>query len=498
LFAVDNSLLVNPVQSVHRADRPEAIRRQDMTTHVDPMSGTGSLDDEGRRALAGLGARVAAAYLMATVAGLLTGSRSGTWYAAWPSAAGVGLAGLVAVPCVAALSAAPDLSGSSDLSRARGPFRLRSSRGTALAAQALVVLAGCAALVAVCAAAPVISWEHVHPVVGWAVPAIGLGLAVAAGPRSGLVAFAVMAACFVVLTPVQASAAVPGTLIGASVSVVVGSVLHVGARRAFAAAEGEIRAAEDAEEARVHAERRLRARRRTDRVLHDTLLSTLTLLAHGGAGVDPEEVRAACRRDLTALRDGRWLRGEATDLDGSAGPAAAAAAGAGADGDGAGAIATAGVMVAGAGSPLARRLEALQELALRKGLELRVHLQDPLRRPVGPTAAAPGPPVLTPDALAAWSGALAECVVNIARHADVAAADVVLGCTDDVVVTVVVDEGSGFEPDQVGPQRLGLSGSVQDRVRDVGGRARVWSRPGQGTVVEIELPRIDAGRGEFR
>jgi hypothetical protein len=229
-------------------------------------------------------------------------------------------------------------------------------------------------------------------------------------------------------------------------------------------------------------------------MLHDTVLGTLTLLAHAGRGVDPEELRAACRRDLAILTgapvdpaqvpvDPAQVPVDPVDpfalvawVD-SVGPAAA--------------VDPQGGAAEPPGRPLARRLDELQELAAQRGIRLRVHQES--GSPQGPAFADRAgrlifPPALDGRSLDAWSGALAECVANIARHADVQAADVVLGHTDDALVTVLIDEGAGFEPSTVAPERLGLSGSVSDRLADVGGRAKIWSRPGHGTVVELHLP----------
>jgi hypothetical protein len=195
--------------------------------------------------------------------------------------------------------------------------------------------------------------------------------------------------------------------------------------------------------------------------MHDTVLSTLTLLAYGGVGVCADQVRRDCRRDLAPASD-RWATPEDTPghprhlRDEANLPRQS--------------------------TPLEKRLDVVRELAARRGIDLRVHVQG---RMDGEPSGRAG---LDLGALEAWSSALAECVVNISRHAGVTAADVVLGSTRDALITLVLDEGVGFETATVGPERLGLAGSVRDRLVDAGGQARVWSRPGQGTVVELVLP----------
>jgi len=43
--------------------------------------------------------------------------------------------------------------------------------------------------------------------------------------------------------------------------------------------------------------------------------------------------------------------------------------------------------------------------------------------------------------------------------------------------------------------RLGVAHSIQGRLRDVGGRVDVVSVPGQGTEVEMRVPRLPVPRG---
>ena len=58
-----------------------------------------------------------------------------------------------------------------------------------------------------------------------------------------------------------------------------------------------------------------------------------------------------------------------------------------------------------------------------------------------------------------------------------------------VTVRVTVrDAGTGFDPARVDPARLGLRRSITERVADWGGRVSVRSAPGQGTVVSMSWP----------
>jgi signal transduction histidine kinase len=53
----------------------------------------------------------------------------------------------------------------------------------------------------------------------------------------------------------------------------------------------------------------------------------------------------------------------------------------------------------------------------------------------------------------------------------------------------VRDRGPGFDPDTVPADRLGLRQSVVGRMARHGGRAIVTSEPGEGTEVQLEMPR---------
>jgi signal transduction histidine kinase len=54
---------------------------------------------------------------------------------------------------------------------------------------------------------------------------------------------------------------------------------------------------------------------------------------------------------------------------------------------------------------------------------------------------------------------------------------------------MVTDSGIGFDTGSVSPGRLGFTESIVARVRDVGGNARLFSAPGSGTTVVLEVPK---------
>ncbi len=93
------------------------------------------------------------------------------------------------------------------------------------------------------------------------------------------------------------------------------------------------------------------------------------------------------------------------------------------------------------------------------------------------------------DTLDALLGALGECLENVRRHSGVNEADVTVTDDERTVRAMVTDAGNGFEPETISRGRLGYSESVVGRLSTVGGRARVFSSPGSGTTVMLEVPK---------
>jgi signal transduction histidine kinase len=93
------------------------------------------------------------------------------------------------------------------------------------------------------------------------------------------------------------------------------------------------------------------------------------------------------------------------------------------------------------------------------------------------------------DALADLGAAAREALVNVAKHSGATAADLYSEVTPDRVSVFVRDRGSGFDPAAVPADRRGLRDSVQGRLARLGGTAEVRSSPGEGTEVELVLPR---------
>lgn len=81
-----------------------------------------------------------------------------------------------------------------------------------------------------------------------------------------------------------------------------------------------------------------------------------------------------------------------------------------------------------------------------------------------------------------------EALRNIAKHAQTEEAYVTLAGTDNGILLSIRDDGIGFDSVQLhGKAGLGLA-SMEERVRLVHGDLFVKSEPGQGTVIEVQIP----------
>ena len=62
----------------------------------------------------------------------------------------------------------------------------------------------------------------------------------------------------------------------------------------------------------------------------------------------------------------------------------------------------------------------------------------------------------------------------------------------ETVAVFIRDRGVGFDPAAVAADRRGISESIEARMTRAGGFATIFSEPGQGTEVELTLPRDDS------
>jgi signal transduction histidine kinase len=96
------------------------------------------------------------------------------------------------------------------------------------------------------------------------------------------------------------------------------------------------------------------------------------------------------------------------------------------------------------------------------------------------------------DALTALGAAAREALLNAAKHSGAPSADLYSEVTPERVSVFVRDRGKGFDPATVPDDRRGLRDSVSGRLARLGGTATVRSAPGEGTEVELVLPRTAA------
>ncbi|MFB2584145.1 sensor histidine kinase [Herbiconiux liukaitaii] len=192
-------------------------------------------------------------------------------------------------------------------------------------------------------------------------------------------------------------------------------------------------------------------RRHGARLLHDTVLATLTLLAHSGIGVNPDALRNQAAEDARLLRQ---LRLGGTPMPRSSGGY---------------------TLERVETSDLGHTLESVKQRFGRMGLHVAWH--------------GSGQILLPSHVLDAFLLSLSECLENVRRHAEVGSADVTITEDDTTVRAMVTDAGVGFDLDAVDLGRLGLAESVMARIRDVGGKVRLFSSPGSGTTVVLEVPK---------
>ncbi|RIX31013.1 sensor histidine kinase [Amnibacterium setariae] len=192
-------------------------------------------------------------------------------------------------------------------------------------------------------------------------------------------------------------------------------------------------------------------RRQGARLLHDTVLATLTLLAHSGVGVSRDALRRQAGDDARLLRQ---LRLSPTPITMGQGQS---------DGEG------------DADGLKSDSLQAVRARFERLGLDVSWH--------------GAGTVSLRPDRLDAFLLALSECLENVRRHSGVGEAHVTITDDEASVRALVTDNGVGFEPAAVPAGKLGYRESIVGRIEEAGGTARVFSAQGSGTTVVLEMPR---------
>jgi signal transduction histidine kinase len=190
----------------------------------------------------------------------------------------------------------------------------------------------------------------------------------------------------------------------------------------------------------IRAEEARRAdEREQHRQLHDTVMSTLTMVAAGAFAGPSPALTAQAARDLRVLQ-------------GLAGAPA----------------------VPGRLAPLSDLRPKLEGAAASTDhLAVRLKLV-PVTLP-SPVA----------DQLVACVG---EALRNVERHAGTGQAEVTVTGGAGWAVVKITDRGRGFDPAATPPSRRGIRESITGRMLAAGGRAAIASRPGAGTTVTVSWP----------
>jgi signal transduction histidine kinase len=222
------------------------------------------------------------------------------------------------------------------------------------------------------------------------------------------------------------------------------AVIRGGARQA-----DTIVAASLETEQQIRAEEARRAdEREQHRQLHDTVLSTLTMVAAGTFAEPSAALTEQADRDL------RVLQGLAGVPAAPAAPAVPAVPGGLA-------------LLTDLGPKLERAAVTSDDLAVRLKL-VPVTLPSPVA-----------------DQLAACVG---EALRNVERHAGTGEAEVTVNGGAGWAVVEITDRGRGFDPAATPPSRRGIRESITGRMLAAGGGAAIASRPGAGTTVTVSWP----------
>jgi signal transduction histidine kinase len=259
---------------------------------------------------------------------------------------------------------------------------------------------------------------------------------IALRPRLGLPGAAVV----VIAYGLGAGDVTDGWLLAVEAIVVAGlmTVIRGGARQADAAVAASL-----ATERQIRAEEARRAdEREQHRQLHDTILSTLTMVAAGAFAGPSPALTAQAARDLRVLEE---LAGAPDAPD-----------------------------AAGGLTPLTDLTQKLERAAASTD-ELAVRLElFPVTLPA-PVA----------DQVVACVG---EALRNVGRHAGTGEAEVTVTGGEGWAVVTITDHGRGFDPAATPPSRRGIRESITGRMLAAGGRAEITSRPGAGTTVTLSWP----------
>ncbi|MEP6976742.1 MAG: PspC domain-containing protein [Thermoleophilia bacterium] len=188
---------------------------------------------------------------------------------------------------------------------------------------------------------------------------------------------------------------------------------------------------------------RIRSEERADVAarVHDSVLQTLALIQRHAE--EPRRVGSLARRQERELRS--WLYGDGTTAQGGT--------------------------LAGALAAAATEIEELHGVRVELASGGDCALSEELR----------------PLVLAAR-----EAMANAAKFSGVEEVDVYAECDGMRASIFIRDRGAGFDRSAVPPDRRGIAESIEGRMTRAGGSATITSSPGEGTEVELLLPRSES------
>jgi signal transduction histidine kinase len=260
-----------------------------------------------------------------------------------------------------------------------------------------------------------------------------LAWAVAGGRRGGIAAALAMGATDLLVRAHYDQAAYTGAVLMLLAATAVGYLVRVA------------EASQQRLQRAIELEASTRERERLARDIHDSVLQVLALVKRRGAG----------------------LGGEAEEL----------------------------ARLAGEQEAALRTLVAGRQVAVQDGDVDLMSLLEPYASTTV-TVAGPADAVLLPEQLAReLSAAVAAALDNVERHCDPGTKVYMLVEDEPAEVVVTVrDDGCGIPPERLteaaSQGRLGVAQSIRGRIAELHGTVTIVSEPGQGTEVEMAVPRV--------
>lgn len=85
-----------------------------------------------------------------------------------------------------------------------------------------------------------------------------------------------------------------------------------------------------------------------------------------------------------------------------------------------------------------------------------------------------------------------EVLNNVVKHSASRKFNTTLMLDGKLLSLVFADDGCGFDPAQLSSERRGLN-HLSTRAESIGGSVKIFSQPGAGTRVRVELPILPPG-----